>query len=69
MADTSEPALQKKKKKKKEILREIQCVICCVINSICFMYCVEKFSLLHMEGKIISTDTRTPESIRDIWML
>ena len=31
--------------------------------------CVETISVLHMDKKIILIDTRTPEKIRDMWIL
>ena len=31
--------------------------------------CAEAISVLQMEEKMISTDTRAPYSIRDMWML
>ena len=30
---------------------------------------VEAISVLHMEEKILSIDTRTPQSVRDMWIL
>ena len=34
-----------------------------------FVLCVKAISVLHMEEKMISIDTRTPQTIRDMWML
>ena len=33
-----------------------------------YLLCVETISVLHMEEKMISIDTRTPQSIRDMWI-
>ena len=34
-----------------------------------YAVCVEAISVMQMEGKIISIDRNTPQSIKDIWML
>ena len=34
-----------------------------------YVLCVEAISVLHMEEKMISIDTRTPQSVRDMWIL
>ena len=34
-----------------------------------YVLCVEVISVLDMEEKMISVDTRTPQSIKDMWIL
>ena len=71
MADNSEPAPSKNKKncakfndsrcKRFKFFRNLgkMMVLHCVL-------CVEAISVLHMEEKMISIDTRTPQRIRDM---
>ena len=67
MADNSEPAPSKKKRycvKFNESLRNLR-----QVKVLLYVLCVEVISVLHMEEKMISIDTSTPQSIRDMWIL
>ena len=67
MADNSEPALSKKKRycvKFNDSLRNLG-----QVKVLLYVLCVEAISVLHMEEKMISIDTKTPQSIRDMWIL
>ena len=67
MADNSEPAPSKKKRycvKFNDLLRNIG-----QVKVLLYVLCVEAISVLHMEEKMISIDTRTPQSIRDMLIL
>ena len=39
------------------------------VKVFCHILCVEVVSVLRMEEKLMSIDTRTPQSISDMWML
>ena len=38
------------------------------VKVLLYVLCVETILVLHMEEKMISIDTRTPQNIRDVWM-
>ena len=67
MVDNSEPFLSKKKRdcvKFNDSLRNLG-----QVKVLFYVLCLEAISVLHMEEKMISIDTRTPQSVRDMWIL
>ena len=67
MADNSEPAPSKEKRycvKFNGSLRNLG-----QVKVLLYALCVEVISVLHMEEKMMSIDIRTPQSIRDMWIL
>ena len=67
MADNSEPVPSNKKRycvKFNDSLRNLG-----QVKVLLYVLCAEVISVLHMEEKMISIDTRTPQSVRDMWIL
>ena len=67
MADNSEPVPSNKKRycvKFNDSLRNLG-----QVKVLLYVLCAEVISVLHMEEKMISIDTRTPQSKRDMWIL
>ena len=67
MTNNSEPAPSNKKRycvKFNDSLRNLG-----KVKVLLYVLCAETISVLHMEEKMISIDTRTPRSIRDMWIL
>ena len=67
MANNSEPAPSKKKRycvKFNDSLRNLG-----QVKVLLYVLCVEATSMLHMEEKMISKDTRTPQIVRKMWIL
>ena len=67
MADTSEPAPSKRKRycvKFNDSLKNFG-----QVKVLLYVLYVEAISVLHMEENKISIETRTPQSIRDTWIL
>ena len=64
MGDNSEPAPSKKKRycvKFNNSLRNLG-----QVKVLLYVLCIEAISVLHMEEKMISIDTRTPQSLKDM---
>ena len=64
MGDNSEPAPSKKKRycvKFNNSLRNLG-----KVKVLLYVLCIEAISVLHMEKKMISIDTRTPQSLKDM---
>ena len=66
MVDNAEPALSKKKRcvKFKDSLRNLR-----QVKVLLYVLCVEAITVLCMEEKMISIDTRTPQGIKDMLIL
>ena len=67
MVDNSEPAPSKKKRycvKFNDSLRNLG-----QVKVLLYVLCIEAISVLHMEEKMISIDTKTPQCIRGMWIL